>query len=133
MAFSQGATLAATLMVRRFQRDVGIPSDPLFKCAIFISGGVPGDPVGLEQDKIRTLDYTSNGEVIQVPTAHIWGANDQNSPTFGRVLSKLCKAALRTVCVHNGGHEVPGPRDQAALNGTVMAIQKTVDMVLSAQ
>lgn len=133
MAFSQGAILAATLMIRHSQRDAGGQTDPPFKCAIFISGGVPGDPAALEQDQIRKLDHATDGEVIHVPTAHIWGANDRQEPTFGPVLSKLCKAALRTVYIHDGGHEVPGPKDQAALSSTVMAIQRTIDTVLSAQ
>lgn len=133
MAFSQGAALASTLMIRRFQQDAGGQTDPPFKCAIFISGGVPGDPAALEQGKVRMLDYATDGEVIHVPTAHIWGANDRQEPTFGPVLSKLSQATLRTVYVHDGGHEVPGPRDQTALRSTAKAIQRTVDMVLSAQ
>lgn len=133
MAFSQGAILAATLMVRSFQRNAGGRTDPPFKCAIFISGGVPGDPAALELDQVRTLDYATDGEVIHVPTTHIWGANDRQEPTYGPVLSKLCKAALRTVYVHGGGHEVPGPKNPAALSSTVMAVQSTIDMVLSAQ
>lgn len=133
MAFSQGATLAATLMVRRSKQDAESLTDPSFKCAIFMSGGVPGDPAALEQDKVRTLDHVTDGEVIRVPTAHVWGANDQRLSSFGPVLSKLCRATLRTVYVHDGGHEVPGPRNQAALNSTVMAVQRTIDMVLSAQ
>lgn len=118
-------------MVRRSRQDVAGVRDPLFKCAIFISGGVPGDPAALEQDRVRTLDYSTDGEVIRVPTAHVWGANDPRLSNFGPVLSKLCKAAFRTVYVHGAGHEVPGPRDQAALRSTVTAIQKTIDMVLS--
>ena len=155
MAFSQGAILAATLMIRHQgrlchpgQEDVGgsesgsesmtmttddPPPTPPFKCAIFLCGGVPGDPAALEQGKVRMLDYEVDGEVIDVPTAHIWGGNDPRKSTSGPVLSKLCKVGVRTVYVHNGGHEVPGPRDQVALNSTVAAIQKTIDMVLSAQ
>lgn len=133
MAFSQGASLAATLMIRRFQQNPGGQIDPPFKCAIFIAGGIPGDPAALEQGTIRRLDHATDGELIHVPTTHIWGANDRQRPTFGPVLSRLCNAALRTVYVHDGGHEVPGPRDQLALTNTVKAIQRTIDTVLTAQ
>lgn len=120
-------------MIRRFQQNPGGQIDLPCKCAIFIAGGVPGDPAALEQGKIRPLDFATDGELIHLPTAHIWGANDRQRPTFGPVLSKLTKAALRTVYVHNGGHEVPGPRDQVALSNTVKAIQRTIDTVLTAQ
>jgi predicted esterase len=133
MAFSQGASLAATLMIRTSQQGAEGRIHPPFKCAIFFSGGIPGDPVALGHDQIRALDYATDGELIHVPTAHIWGANDRQRPTFGPILSKLSNAALRTVYIHNGGHEVPGPRDQVALSSTVKAIQKTIDMVLCSQ
>ena len=133
MAFSQGACLAATLMIRQSQQDSKGQTDPPFKCAIFFSGGGPADPILLKQGKIRPLDYATDGELIHVPTAHIWGANDQQRPIFSSVLSKLSNAAFRIIHIHTGGHEIPGPKDPIALDNTVKAIQRTIDIVLSAQ
>ncbi|KAI9842655.1 MAG: hypothetical protein M1837_007022 [Sclerophora amabilis] len=134
MAFSQGASLAATLMVRQLQREpANRPVQPFFKCAVFFSGGIPADPATLPGEELRPLDYATDGEVIHVPTAHIYGSNDQQYPTFGPVLSKLCDAKMRTVFVHEGGHEVPGTRLKDAVSGAVNAIRKAVDMALTVQ
>lgn len=58
---------------------------PLIKCALFFSAGVPRDPeIG------QLMDAAIDGEVIDVPTAHILGKNDGLCPSFGPVLSRLC-------------------------------------------
>ena len=128
LAFSQGAALAATLIVRKFSQESKQQHvNPTFKCAVFLSGGVPCDPSALLRDELRILDHASDGEVIPVPTANIWGSNDLSWPPE---LSKLCMAQGRTVFIHDGGHEVPGSKSKPALTGTVQAIRRTVDKAL---
>ena len=134
MAFSQGAALAATLMVRKSQQDPkGQRADPVFKCAVFISGGVPCDPDLLMQDELRLLSYEVDQEPVAVPTANIWGAHDTLFPGSSAALSKLCNARERTDFVHEGGHEVPGSKSKEAVNGTVHAIRRAIDKALYAQ
>lgn len=41
----------------------------------------------------------TEGELIQVPTAHIWGSNDELAKSTSVVLSELCTPHLRTVFV----------------------------------
>lgn len=131
LAFSQGAALAATLIVRKFNEDPRRQHvDPVFKCAVFLSGGVPCDPAALLHDEVRILDVGSDGEVIPVPTAHIWGLNDLPWPPK---LSELCVTQGRTVFIHDGGHEVPGSRSKEAVTGTVHAIRRTIDKALYKQ
>lgn len=71
------------LMIRHQQQHPNAP--PVFKCAIFFSGGVLADPVALvEKGEIRWLSGERDGVKIEVPTAHVWGANDVLYPDFGR-------------------------------------------------
>jgi pimeloyl-ACP methyl ester carboxylesterase len=140
MAFSQGAGLAASLMIRhnlhRRQYQQNQPKEqqpPPFKIAIFFFGGVPGDPLAIERGEICMCDYENNREIIDVPTAHIWGRNDGEYPTFGPVLSWLCKGEVRSVFVHEGGHEIPGLRDREGVGSAVGVIRRTVERALGAQ
>lgn len=137
MAFSEGAGLAAMLIIRRAQRQERVTAQqqprPLFRCAIFFAGAVPVDTAELERGKIQLLDHASDGELIAIPTAHVWGKNDKEYPTFGPVLSRMCKADLRSVFIHEGGHEVLGPNPQTALVGTVQVIRRTIAAALDAQ
>ena len=131
LAFSQGAALAATFIIRKFNQDPKQQHiNSVFKCAIFISGGIPRDPAALLYDEMRSLDYPTDGEVIPVPTAHIWGSNDLLSPSE---LSRLCKSQGRTTFIHGGGHEVPGSRSKDAVTGTVHAIRRTIDKTVYTQ
>lgn len=135
MAFSEGAGLAAMLMIHKVQcSPMEQHLHPVFKCAIFFSGGVPADPGTLEQrEEVRFLDYERDGELIGVPTAHIWGKNDMEYPAFGPVLSRLCKADLRKVFIHEGGHEVPGRKDPPAMGTVVQIIRHTIAVALNSQ
>lgn len=124
LAFSEGAGLAASLLIRRARHDAASGALlPLIKCAVFFSGGVPRDP-----ETGRLMSAEEDGEVINVPTAHIWGKNDTLYPSFGPVLSTLCTTNTREVFIHDGGHMVPGARDADAVRGCIAVIRKTVEM-----
>ncbi|KAF1951579.1 hypothetical protein CC80DRAFT_424423 [Byssothecium circinans] len=123
-AFSEGAGLAASLLVHRARLHAASGAElPLIKCAVFFSGGVPMDP-----ETGRLMDGDTDGEVIDVPTAHIWGKNDDLYPTFGPVLSKLCKATSREIYIHDGGHRIPGAADVEAVKSCVSVIRRTVEL-----
>lgn len=131
MAFSQGAALAATLIVRKFRQDSeGQRTNPVFKCALFISGGLPCDPYALMQDELRLLSHDVDREPILVPTAHIWGAHDLSFPGSSAELSRLCWPQGRTEFIHEGGHEVPGFGSKEAVIGSVHAIRRAIDKAL---
>jgi len=126
MAFSQGAGLAAGLIIQQAQKN---PTTylfrPIFKCAIFFSGGIPGDPASLERGTLRLMSGEQDGEVIQVPTAHIWGNKDTQYPEFGPVLAGLSSEANRETVIWDGGHEVPGISGKGVTEA-VAAIKKTL-------
>lgn len=128
MAFSEGGALAASLIIQKMQEDRRQQQlYPLFKCAIFFSGGVPMDPsAGAGLRDRRLMGFEQDGEVIEIPTAHIWGENDKLYPTFGPVLSGLCKRDRRAVFIHTNGHEIPGPRSADAVAKAAEVINRTI-------
>lgn len=131
LAFSHGATLAATYLVQQSRIN---PAAPLpFKCAVFLSGGSPIDPDALAEDKIRLLNGKTDGQLLKLPTANIWGANDELYPGTSEGLSKLCDEKLRAVFVHEEGHDVPSVRAKEAVYGAVNAIRRTIDLANSLQ
>lgn len=134
IAFSQGALLTSTLLARK-EKDSskternGMMKRP-FKCAVFFSGGVPVAYDALLRGEIRTMELTTEGEIISIPTAHVWGSQDTLWPGRALALSEMCSSNMRTVYIHDGGHEVPGSKSKAAVTGTVHVIRKTIDQAL---
>jgi len=104
MGFSQGAALAATLMIR--QRLLELVAKPLFGCAVFLCAGVPYDPIALQGGKIRFLDASLNGVLIDIPTAHIVGAKDE-ALKYRIELQRMCSRERSKLFDHGGGHDVP--------------------------
>ncbi|CAG8957352.1 hypothetical protein HYFRA_00010778 [Hymenoscyphus fraxineus] len=130
IAFSQGAALANTYIVNRIWQDPsGQVMDPVFKCAIYFSGGLPADPLAMKDGLLRLLDFSIDGQVIEIPTACIWGQNDLEYPPK---LAALCYEGSREIFVHNGGHEVPAS-DDAAVTTCVKLIRRTIDRALHRQ
>ncbi|PCH08138.1 Serine hydrolase FSH [Penicillium occitanis (nom. inval.)] len=76
MAFSQGAALASSLMIYRLRKDPEREStSPTFRSAVFFSGGPPEDPSDITSGSRRVMNYQANGEIIGIPTVHIWEKN----------------------------------------------------------
>ena len=135
MAFSQGASIAATLLIlhkhRQSQR-TGIY--PPFRCAIFFSGGVPENLRDYLADedtymKQKLIDYEKDHDAIEIPTAHSWGGKDSllRLSMFGPGLSKICRPQVREEFVHEHGHAIPGAGDPAAVEKIVRIIKRTID------
>lgn len=145
IAFSQGSCLASTLMLQHHRDD---PDDamPLFKCAIFFSGILPFDIDALAAGQRKQVgkinpaeaeycDSSSDDEsdledildAFRIPTAHIWGTNDQNPLPQGDRLYQLCPGPLRLSVTHQEGHSIPGRRNDAVLKKVVRAIRKTIE------
>lgn len=95
------------------------PFAPLpFTCAVFISGGIPADPVALEKGGISFLHHEKDGQLLKLPTAHIWGRNDNVLPGTSHVLSGLCEKASSFIFVHDEGHGVPSARSKEGARGS---------------
>lgn len=125
LAFSQGATIAATFLAQASR--AGKP--PPFKCAVFFSAGGVYDVDLVAKGEVQMLTPESVGEVIQIPTAHIWGAVD-NTPVESAAVGAVCVAAKRQTFVHEGGHEIPGVRSPADVKGSVRVMRRVIATAL---
>ena len=123
LAFSQGATIAATYLAH-VQRS-GKPSP--FKCAVFFSAGGVFDVNLLAEGEVKLLTPDRVGEVIGIPTAHIWGLHD-NTPIHPAAVEAVCVAEKRQVFSHEGGHEIPGVRSPADVKGSVRVMRRVISM-----
>ncbi|KAH8426119.1 uncharacterized protein LDX57_003861 [Aspergillus melleus] len=132
MAFSMGGSLAATYLV---QQAIRHPERPLpFKCAIFLSGANPIDPIGLEDGQVRLLNPELDGDQLLAgfPTAHIWGRADKEYCQGSEALFALCDPKERTVFLHEEGHTVPGARAKEELLASVRVIRRTIGRAVMA-
>ena len=77
------------------------------------------------------LDPATDGILITVPTANIWGANDEKHAKHSSTLSQLCNAQLKEDFVHDAKSGLPGAGAEETLIGAVHAIRKTVDGAIS--
>lgn len=125
IAFSQAVGLAGTWLVHRQRLNLaGV------RCGIFLSGGSTAlDPDVLGEGDMVPLSLGKVGETIDLPTAHIYGAVDPHASS-AREFSGLCRADLRSVYIHPGGHEVPGSGSGSSakevLNQAVNAVRRVV-------
>lgn len=94
------------------------------KCAVFLSTVALYDfEQYVQQGHTRVLDCATDGELIQIPTVHIWGELDDRKKDCERV-SMLCSRAA--ICVHGGAHEVPGLGVKETVTGCVNAIRRGI-------
>lgn len=89
--------------------------------------------MALDKDEIKLMDPKNQEMRLRLPTANIWGRNDEFWPGTSEVLSSLCEAADNAVFLHDGGHNVPNAGAKDAVLGAVKAIRRTVDKALLAQ
>lgn len=124
LAFSQGAIIASSYLARRalLRPDSASP----FKCAVFFSAPAAYSFHALENGRFRKMTRDVDGELIRIPTAHIWGSNDASIDAA--TVSSLCAPGTMEVYVHAGGHEVPGVRMNAAVKSSVQIIRRVVSM-----
>ena len=120
MGYSQGAGLAASLLL---QESAAQPQR-MFKYAIFLSGMLPCDPLALERGEVCWLDPMVVGEVISIPTVHIWGQNDEEYPVVSSLLFRLCDSKNRKAVLHDLAHHIP-MKDEEVLQEMVQAVHET--------
>ncbi|KAJ5595533.1 uncharacterized protein N7459_001741 [Penicillium hispanicum] len=101
MGFSQGAALAAMLLLQP-----SASATPLFSFAVFICAGVPLCEMSARKGVMRLLDPEVDMGRIAIPTAHIVGSKDENI-AFSMTLAELCLENMRVVYDHGARHEIP--------------------------
>ena len=116
MGFSQGAALAAALIVHHAATNPGAP--PLFRVAVFLCGVVPFESSGVAQMVPRPDFYP-----ITIPTAHVVGKLDPWY-TEGVKLYGLCEPGMATYYDHGSKHMVPF--DMKNTDEIARAVEKTI-------
>lgn len=123
LTFSQGSTIAATYLAHVQRSGRKAP----FKVAVFFAAGGVYDVDLLSSGEVKLLAPEDVGEPITIPTAHIWGAQD-NSSIQPAAVQAVCAAAKSQVFVHQGGHEIPGVRSPADVKGCVRVMRRVISM-----
>jgi predicted esterase len=120
IAFSQGASLASAFVADKPRLLISG-----LRCGVFFSGRTPFIDSGTESHSFSSTEDLSRAEnvTINIPTVHIWGANDRMEPGQAAELSELCLHQEKHIYIHSGGHEVPGPKDKEGLVESVNAIR----------
>ncbi|TGO59557.1 hypothetical protein BCON_0043g00150 [Botryotinia convoluta] len=120
IGFSQGAVLAATLIIGA--------DEPLFKCAIFLCGGLPFDMAALRDNRVvECTSISVERGLVRIPVVNCWADNDRDYPGMGPPLSRLCLPENNEEVVHSAGHGVPSEgEDLERLSAAVNAILKRV-------
>lgn len=128
LAFSAGASLAATYLAHVTKQKSDVErSNSVFKCAIFFStvfGVFSADMSPGEEARQLTPDV--DGELIRIPTAHIWGSRD--SICKAQAVIDLCPSNSRQIHTHQGGHEIPGVRSPETVKACVHVIRRVITM-----
>lgn len=125
IAYSQGAGLAAMLLVRR--HFLQPEAAPLFRCAILFSPNQVYDPVSyVEKGEVRVLNQVSDGmRPLSIPAVIIYGEADERKDEC-RGLQGIFDPDHLSVFVHEGGHEIPGIGVKSGLPGTVKASRRGI-------
>jgi len=157
MGFSNGASLAVMHIVHKAQQakamsacqserregpivstasnnSAASPAEqPPFKLAVLFSCTAAFDPEAYySRGEVQALDFHRVGELIAIPTVHIWGCNDPRKAESEQV-HHLCRPDLRSMYVHDGGHEVPGLGVKAGLASSVKVVRRGFTMASMAE
>ncbi|KAK6844178.1 hypothetical protein PG995_014288 [Apiospora arundinis] len=119
MGFSEGAGLAATIAAENSKR----PFAKLRSIILFCSQ----DAIALESNPVRTLDPEIDGQLVDMPSTHIWSTSDNVASERPYKVSCLFNEDVREIVVHNLGHDIPGSRSETGMGETVIAIERTIE------
>lgn len=126
ITFSQAATVVGTWMVHQAKQSK--LSESGFKCAVFLSAATPAvNYEALLGGHLVEVNNTEVAGIIDIPTAHVWGTEDQWADVATR-FSDICKSDVRSIFMHPGGHEVPGTSSKEALTRSVNVIRRAIQL-----
>lgn len=102
LGYSEGATVASTLLVDDLKRRRVQGLGSSFQCAIFFAGWPP-----LATEGNNTLLLSDEvGELITIPTFHVVGASDPYLPGC-MALYNVCDSDIAELFDHGKGHMIP--------------------------
>lgn len=101
IGYSEGARVAASLVLEEQRQEKEAGRMPLIKCALFIGGWQPIHPASA-----REIFADESDERITIPTCHIVGSSDPYIDG-SLALYDLCDQDLADLFDHGGGHVLP--------------------------
>ncbi|KAJ5729752.1 uncharacterized protein N7483_004260 [Penicillium malachiteum] len=116
MGFSQGAALAAAMIIEHAKTHPGQP--PLFRAAVFLCGASPWESSGL-----MLIHPTPDTYPINIPTANVVGRQD---PIYeaSMKLYGLCEPSKAMLYDHGSRHMIPF--DMKHTEGMIKVIEDTI-------
>jgi len=127
---SASASLASSLLLRNAREHP--EGESLFKGAFFFSGITPFDYAALADGEVRPLDQAAKNLLITIPTANIWGGNDEKHAKLAATLNKFCTPEINETMIHNNGNIIPGAGHEADVVKAAQAIKRTVARAIPA-
>lgn len=108
IGYSEGARIAASLILEERRRKQAGGYVPRIKCACFMGGWQAMDPSSAKELFADEMD-----ERITIPTCHVVGSND---PFIGGSLAlyNICDPDYANLFDHGGGHTLPREKDVVA-------------------
>lgn len=100
IGWSEGAAVAATLLLDDFSKCELDHSTSEFKCAIFFAGSPP-----FTLDGKNVLLHDQYGQVIKIPTCHILGQSDA-MVELAEALFNICDSSSAIAIRDEGGHRI---------------------------
>lgn len=115
MGFSQGARLAAGLLLRQQRRKIKADPLPLGGCklnfGVMIAGPYP--PITMAEEVDEQEGVGNYAPLQTIPTVHAWGKDDQFIDRIKR-MADCCDNADTFVLEYPGGHHMPARNEPAA-------------------
>ncbi|EHK96645.1 putative Uncharacterized hydrolase C22A12.06c [Glarea lozoyensis 74030] len=119
VGYSEGATVAATLLLHEQKRFEEEGIEPMFKCALFFAGWPPLTP---ELDSIVLADESEL--IVTIPTCHIIGSLDPYL-AGSMALYNICEMDNAYLFDHAKGHTLPRDKD------TIRELGDTIRLMIS--
>ncbi|KAI9742966.1 MAG: hypothetical protein M1818_003261 [Claussenomyces sp. TS43310] len=150
MGFSQGAKLAASLLLRQQLRADKLGQDHAgsdFKFAVLLAGRAPlvaldpdlTDSLALaDADELTTGAFAQitgtflqgSDHVLRLPTLHVHGQKDPGLASHRRLLADFCRAGTTRLVEWNGDHRVViQAADVAAVADEILALSKQTGVI----
>lgn len=106
IGYSEGAKIAATLILEEERRRKQLGRAPRLKCAILVCGWPVLDPETGATILASDEDSDDEGEMITIPTCHVVGAADPFLDA-SMALYNVCDPDTAELFDHGGGHVIP--------------------------
>ncbi|KAJ5682199.1 hypothetical protein N7462_005364 [Penicillium macrosclerotiorum] len=123
IGYSEGAKVAASLLMEEEKRRKATGRIPRLKYAIFVCGWPPMDTV---TGAHLLIDDIADDEIINIPTCHVVGAADPFIDA-SMALYNMCDPDTADLFDHGGGHVVP--RGKRAVDDLAVIVRGIIESI----